>query len=206
LPYKLQGTWVDITRGFLDDSGSGAHMDVAVVVPPLQDGWYWVGQKATSHDLGSAPLPCRYLLVRPHPQYFGEPLAEYVLGPHSWQYVWGMTHHRLNQAANYGIWTPKQLPPGYVSLSDFFYYHTPPEFGAQGVARAPKAVALDCVTPVPIGTKIWDDRGSGAQDDGSIWRCEGDDSANWSFFRGHNHYEPPGGTGYRLNMDAIEII
>jgi hypothetical protein len=190
--YLLQGQWTTNVRT-LTDYGSGAHDDVTVVFPNVPDGWFFLAPTALS---GLPDDKGKQLIVRPHPDTFEEPLAEFAFA--GWAYKWGVFRNNSN---NYGLWTPKRVPEGYVCLGDMFWYNQPPHMQV-----TPKAVSQKCVVEVPVGACIWSDHGTGAQDDGSMWSIEDGRPGAARFFVAQSGYDKPRATAWALNWAVVEMI
>jgi hypothetical protein len=195
--YVLQGMWRPVTVT-LTDRYSGSKRDLSVVEPKsIPDGWYWWGQRAADSHLAAGDE--RYLVIRPHPDYDGEPLAQ----PLDFKRVWGMSSHGLNQAATFGLWSAAP-PNGYEVLSDIFNHNSKPRSGRYVcVSRA----AL--VTTSFDHRSMWDDKGSAANDDGSVWEIRpprGAQRTRFNPFRANNRYLPPGAIPWVLNPAVIEMV
>lgn len=192
--YILQAMWVDGAANMERDSGSGANDDVTMVIPRLPDpSWSFLGMRAIG---GHTDDEGRHMIVRPHPDTFEEPLAE-VLG---YDYVWGMTHHGMNEAPKFGLWRAR-TPDGFVTLGDIWATNDGVNY-----AHKQRAVAASCVVSCPIGGRIWCDQGSGADDDGSIWAVEDGFGTSYRYMLAQQGYDQPGGTAHMLDMSKVELI
>lgn len=193
--FLLQAKWTSSLAYQESDSGSHASMDVRIVIPSVPDGWYCIGMRAA----GGGPADSgKHLIVRPHPDSYAEPLAEMALT--GWWRVWG----KRGNGNSWGLWTPKDVPNGYVSLSDTWYSADDPPNYPLRIRQ--KAVSVDCVVPCPIGDLIWNDQGSHAHDNGSMWAVEDGSGTLYKYFRAQRGYDKPGGTAWALNMSKVEIV
>ena len=187
--YLVQARYVGTVPG-LTDQNSGSRRHVSTVFPACPRDWHWVGQRG--YPGYGQLLPKAELVFRTHPDELGYVLAK----PVSWDYVWGM-------AKGWAMW--RAVPPaGYVALGDIFHYNYPPDreetFNNYVCARE------DCVTAVPSGPELWNDQGTGARDDGSMWAVLDGTDNPWQRFRVQAGYHRPDSPAYTLNMDVIEII
>jgi len=173
-------------------------MDLQTYGMEYSDGdWCWIRQLAVgSGTVGGSPyqypLPQKgYLVVRPHPDNFDQqPLGEAI----SWDWVWSMS-------GQYTLFTGR-ASDGYVMLSDIL---TDTVNYLQAVLM--KTVSMACVKPATIGPLIWNDSGSGAKHDGSVWGIDGGDTGDWRpYVAQPNHDRPTNRPVYVLNMDVVEII
>jgi hypothetical protein len=165
-------------------------MDLLVVGLEGHEGdWYWVRQLAVGTGTNiHAPIPNEFE-VRVHPNAFAEPLANAV----GWSEVWSMSGQFSLFVA-----TP---PPGYVFLSDLYSGGTNYDVNDQM-----KCVSMDCVKPASIGPLIWNDQGSGAKRNGSVWGIDGGDTGDWRPFVATSGYDRPNRNVYILNMDVVEVV
>jgi hypothetical protein len=189
--YILQGMYRDL-ECIMRDKGTGADRDVTVAGPAeIPEGWYWYGQRAKPGHTTRAEG--RYLLIRPHPDYLGEPLAQ----PVSFERRWGMTEHKGNNNARFALWTARG-PNGYSPISDIFNRNSNPKLPTY------VCVGNACLEQTPYGDMLWSDKGRGTGEDGSMWTIV--DDGVWKLFRGVGGYDKPQGNTWRLKMSAIEII
>jgi hypothetical protein len=180
------------------DSGSGAHDDlgIAETVPSSSDDpakpWYLVadyakaGGGSCSGELG--------LMIQPLDDYSSDAIAR----PVGFSRKWGMSKN----ANNMGIWTPN-APPGYVALGDLWGYDSQSFYG-----RFYACVRQDLCVQVPLeSSAAWTDQGSGAHDDGSVWRFATGLpglSSQWLPYRGFSDYNGHvGETAWFIHPDAI---
>jgi hypothetical protein len=106
-------------------------------------------------------------------------------------------------AKGWAMWRP--VPPaGYVVLGDIFHYNYPPD--REETFDNYVCVREDCVTPVPIGPELWNDKGTGAREDGSMWMVLDGTDNPWQRFRVQAGHDRPDFPAYTLNMDVVEII
>lgn len=201
--FLLQGIWVDGT--IFTDAGSGAHEDLNVLYPVMPDdpSWYWVAQLA-----GGDPndVSKKQLVVRPIPNSFGNPpISPGSTG--SLQYIWGMLalHDnggtlQLSQAAP---------PPGFFALSGFFGMHDDGSGNGLpgGMTRFAYIGNEMILSRAPASNQIWNDSGSGADDDGSVWAVEGSNwqASTWSCFVGQFGYGSPSTPTPLIDLSKIDF-
>jgi hypothetical protein len=141
-------TWV------YDDSGTGAATDVSIWRPVVPDGWAMLGDVAhASHD---APTSSTLSV-------FDDPAL--VQPPTGYESVW--TDSGSGGTHDLTLYHP--IPPaGFVCLGSVAVaaYDSPP---STDLVRCVHAAALDPGT----ATYTWDDSGSGAYADVSLWTCSG---------------------------------
>jgi hypothetical protein len=187
--YLLQARYAGTKPG-LTDQGSGARRHVATMFPTCPQDWHWAGQRGCpSYD---QPLPERDLVFRIHPEADGDVVSRVA----SWEYVWGM-------AKGWAMW--RAIPPsGYVVLGDVFHYNYSPD--REGTFNNYACVREDCVMTIPVGPELWNDHGTGAPKDGSMWLVMDGTDNPWQRFRVQPSYDPPNYPFYVLNMDVVEIV
>lgn len=152
MAHLLQAQYVGTVPG-LTDQNSGSRRSVSTMFPACPRDWHWAGQRGCPGY--GRPLPRGELVFRPHPDAGGAVLA----GAVSWCYVWGM-------AQGWAMW--RAIPPdGYAALGDTFHYNYRPDSEETFTSYA--CVRLDGVRTVPVGPSLWDDHGTGARGDGSMW-------------------------------------
>jgi len=185
----LQAQYVGTVPG-LTDQNSGSRQNVSTVFPACPRDWFWVGQRGyPGYD---QPLPKSDLVIRAHPEAPGDILAR----PVSWTYVWGM-------AMGWAMW--QAVPPaGYVALGDIFHYNYSPEREDTFVNFV--CVREDCVNAVPVGPQLWNDQGTGARTDGSMWIVPDGTDNPWQRFRVQPNYYPPNHPVHILNMNLVEVV
>jgi hypothetical protein len=187
--YLLQGRYVGTAPG-LTDQNSGSRRQVSTMFPACPRDSFWVGQRG--YPGYGHPLPKTELVIRPHP----EGPDDALIRPVSWTYVWGM-------AKGWAMW--QAVPPeGYVVLGDIFHYNYSPE--REDTFNNYVCVREDCVTAVSVGPQLWNDQGTGARDDGSMWIVPDGTDSPWQRFRVQPNYDPPNNPVYMLNMDFVEIV
>lgn len=107
-----------------------------------------------------------------------------VKPPVSYSYKWN--DRRSGGRFDGSFWRPN-APPGYTCLGDITNKaHSPPALDAM------RCVPTECVEEIPNtaggGEYIWNDRKSGARDDGSVWGLPGSDSSGVGNARGEVNY------------------
>ena len=139
-----------------NDRGSGADTDMSVWKPVVPPGYFALGHYATNNY--NAPLPA-LLLARP-----SDPGA--LAPPTGYAKIWDDRGSGATLSGSF--WRPIP-PPGYVSLGDVAApgHFTPPSTNDVRCVRADLVVCGD-----GIGRLIWNERGSGADEDASVWRLD----------------------------------
>ena len=202
--FILGGRFVPAHYSFTDQ-GSLADKDLttcwAVDRLPTDYAWWRIGSRATRGY--GVPLPEHELVICPHPDYRGDPIA----GLARYEVRWGRSgggglpgnwRHHIAQA----MWAA--IPyPGYISLSGFYGPYNDHRIPPESMLQA--CVIPECVIQTEIGPEIWDDRGSGADADGSIWAINDESGGPWWYWVPMTGYNPPQ-SAYRLNPDVIEMI
>jgi VPS62-like protein len=102
---------------------------------------------------------------------------------------------------NGAIWMPI-APNGYVALGPVVTRGYDPPASDLGFV----CVRFDLVTQGTIGPLIWDDKGSGAHEDVSVYSIlpQGGDIAVGTFYA-QNNYNPPSGTVYCLPPATVNL-
>ncbi|XP_022094267.1 uncharacterized protein LOC110981208 [Acanthaster planci] len=171
------------------DDGTGANRDLTVVqadLASIPDGYYMIGQAAmpgkTSYRPG-APPSCIFL-IKPA-QELDPPL---VKPPVDYEPIWN--DHGSGGREDGSFW--RAIPPqNYVALGDIVvngYDKPSPAFTRKyACIREDLGLLLPAVLGEP---SLWDDRGSGARRDGSLWEVKGDGLAG--FFKVWSSYDKPG--------------
>jgi hypothetical protein len=189
--YLLGGRYISTAQQFWTDRNSGARMDLATCSPvqlPTDQNWWIPGVLAIgAYD---QPLPDQLLILCSHPDYRGDAIQ----APSRYDYVWGED----GGTALYRT----VAPAGYTALSDMFNMNVGSHIsggGGQG------CIINAAVVPAPISGLIWNDKHSGAEDDGSVWGIDDGTPGAWSHFVAVSGYGQPGGA-WKVNMDLVEMI
>ncbi|KAF8127498.1 hypothetical protein K438DRAFT_1646271 [Mycena galopus ATCC 62051] len=152
---------VVFSQKMADDKGSGAKTDIATWSPSLEPGWFYVGQ-ASGNAYDMAPTG-----VVVHELYPGAGVLADVV---RWEKVWDDAGS--GKKRDYSLWRGVAPSEDYVVLGGIFSnnagYAPPTAEQTSGI----KAVRRDCVVP-DMTNKVWDDAGSRAKQDGSVWTTTG---------------------------------
>lgn len=158
LPW-LQLTITQNMQNSGNDQHSGANDDLTIWQPALSPGDSWLGQSGQG-DYGVEYTGSGGAVV--------SALSHFALRPPvGWNLVW----EDHTSSDYYGCYTPI-APPGYVALSDFMRLRC----SSSGPPTADESANMMCVhaslltRPADIGDVIWNDQGSGAQDDMTLFR------------------------------------
>ena len=211
-PY-IQCRDAQITVEMYNDAGSKARMDLAVGIPDIPDSWFVLGQTAfpNSHIVGDvAGVISKGLLVKELVSGSLVPIAD-------WELIW--TWDPSNSRGNdFRLWRGiVQDPTNYVVLGDFFKCGS--EKPSEEETSKFRAICKSAVEEynganLPAATQIWDDAGSGAPDDASVWRVNpfddetgallGDTTGtlNPSLFKASGNHNVPQRTCYYLAEGA----
>jgi len=181
----------------MNDRYSGAKRDVTVAEPShVPDGWYWYGQHARKGHHSEAGE--QYLLIRPHPDNPGEPLAQ----PVDFTRVWGMSGRGGNNNALFGLW--RAVPPeNYVVISDIFNHNSKPR------STTYVCVARECAAELLYKpASMWDDQGSGATQDGSMWEISTvlAQKRNFNSFRASEGYKRPAVPAWAIDPKFVQMV
>ncbi len=164
--------------GVGSDSGSGAKNDLAVYRPKLPAGWYWVGQSGNNNTK----------LIRVKPLVPGA-----VTEPLGYQCAW--TDAGSNKNQGYSLWNISPQPK-YRALGGIARlgkgrtdWAAPHGDEAKGVACVHESLCAEG----DIGGGIWNDKGTHARHDGSVWEIKpkGETGIHaHTFFCQGNHSKP----------------
>lgn len=163
LPYTSTNWTTFNTSTIVNDRGSRADSDASFWIPSAYSaGWKFLGMSATpNYNVPPSPLE-PYYLFQAAPG--GSPLA----APVSFRELW--TCSGDGQPSNLGIYLPV-APAGYVGIGfvAVMDFNHPPV-----VTDYPDLVCVrqDLAVQVSLGANslIWNDKGSGAPLDVSVWR------------------------------------
>ncbi len=178
-PATLQTSTTSSFAWVWSDAGSGAHRDVSIYRPEPSDGWFILGHYAH----GDYDKPTGIATVVREVGTSERPL---LVPPVHFHRVWkdegsGGDH-------NGAIWYP-QPPDGYVSLGYVAGHgYSPPRIEDY------RCVALHWVQETGVGPEIWNDKGSGADEDVTLYPVAGVSG----IFVAQGNYSPWAGTAYRL--------
>ena len=203
--FLLQGMWVDSVP--FSDRGSGADQDLHVLYPvmPEDPSWLWIALLAGGDPNATSK---NQLVVRPDPNSFGNPPLSPASSGQGLQYKWGMMDlHGIGGTLQLSQGLP---PSGFFALSGFFGQHDAGHgnglYGGMGRYAYVGSEMLQ-MWKAPASTPIWNDHGSGADDDGSVWRIEASSWKNngWSCFVAQSGYDNPGELYPLLDLSKIDF-
>ena len=152
---EILTTW-ESTRLYID-RGTGSKKDLAVFSPVIPSGYYMVGHFAQRDH--STMMKGTVPLVKPLVDGAIKPLVDFQL-------IW---HDK-------GTWGHKDVsfwrvipPPGYVAIGNVINlgYDPPRE-----LKKTYACINADLVVQGKIGPEIWNDKGSKAKSDVSIWAIQ----------------------------------
>jgi|GEM_PF-6685395 len=193
MPHLVQAQYVGTMPG-LTDQNSGSRRSVSTMFPACPKDWYWVGQRGCPGY--GRPLPRTELVFRAHPGAGPDARGPVLASPVSWSYVWGM-------AKGWAMW--RAIPPdGYVAVGDIFHYNYRPD--REETFSNYMCVRRDCLRAVPVGPLLWDDHGTGARGDGSMWVVSDGTDNPWQRFCVQPDYNPPGWPGYSIDLSVVEMV
>ena len=163
----------------VSDKGSGAKMNLSVYKPVTEPGWYWVGQSGNRED--------KLIMVKPLVPGAVAPPLTYKRAWGDWGSgkEFGYSLHNIVARSDYcSLGGIARLGKGRTDWN-------PPS--AKEVERL-VTVHKSLCTEGTIGGRIWNDAGTGATADGSIWEIkpknnEGIDAA--AFYCQNSHLKPP---------------
>ena len=160
------------------DRGSGAKMNLAVYRPKLPEGWYWVGQSGN----------CNTKLIRVKPLVPGV-----VTDPLGYQCAW--TDAGSGKDHGYSLWNISPQP-NYRALGGIARlgkkrtdWAVPTGDEVKGIACVHESLCAEG----DIGGLIWNDAGTHARADGSVWEIKPKDESGihaHTFFCQANHSKP----------------
>jgi hypothetical protein len=203
--FLLQGMWVD-SKPFTD-SGSHADQDLTVLYPVMPDdpSWLWVALLAGGDTSAPNAFSKNQLVVRPNPNSLGNaPLSPASSGG-GLQYKWGMNCHDSGGTLQLSEGVP---PAGFFALSGFFGERDAGGGnGLWGGMGRYAYVGSEMISQSRASHQIWNDHGSGADDDGSVWQIDfGSWQHNgWSCFVAQTGYDQPGGLFPALDLNKIDF-
>jgi len=149
----LVGRYVALHKIY-DDHGTHAKKDVSFARPETGDQWHylgWVAYPGKGGAVGEA------LIVK---ELVRGALADIT----GWDQVW--SDHGSGNRQNFYTWKANASnPTEYKVLGDFFTHLSATKPDISGM----KAVHEHCLARGKIGAQIWNDHGTGANQDGSLW-------------------------------------
>ncbi|MCB1332179.1 MAG: Vps62-related protein [Roseivivax sp.] len=165
----LEVRLTDEFRLIWNDKDSDADRSVSIWRPRVPSGWYSLGDLARpSHELGTGSKKPYAIIVRPRPGR-DDALAR----PTGVTKVWD------NEKSNGGVWTAfyvPNCPSGYTALGGLAITSVS---NLDGNLRCVKNDAVAMATWKQ--PSVWDDKGSGARDDVTLWQPEYNGSGGKSF-------------------------
>jgi hypothetical protein len=164
-----------------DDHGTKAPTGISVfqaAMDEIPDGYYIIGQVAVRQTNAEDVPVSSVILVKPsHPDLIKHPV--------NYHEEWN--DKRSGGAKNGSFWRVN-APKGYVALGDVVtnsYLQPSAAFTAKYAC-----IREDLVVPGVLNPRcIWNDKGSGARLDGSVWQVDGPGLAG--FFKVENDYQKP---------------
>ena len=142
-----------------DDSGSTASKQVAFWRPKPPKDFFFLGDIAVS-NYDSIDNKIATIVVKDNKNQKGKPLAK----PDKFECIW--KNSGMSWMGDKSCWRP--VPPdGYVALGDVYSAtYDPPNIDEF------RCVRKDLAFLAKIGDKIWDDSGSAASEDFSVWSID----------------------------------
>ncbi|MEW6347109.1 MAG: Vps62-related protein [Paraburkholderia sp.] len=147
------------------DHGLHANMDLSVFQPTVPEGHFFLGQVAVQGYPDTCPSSC--IIVQPMND---DPANPCLKSPTGFSRIW--CDAGSGKDSDYSFWQPNCTDPNYIAIGTIIF--TGP--GTNGQTPDPKnypALALvrsDLVKyATPVSTLIWDDAGSGATANASLF-------------------------------------
>ena len=135
-----------------NDEGTGSFANVSIWRPGVPEGFRSLGD--VPFDAYTSPMVTSYVVAADHPA---------VTQPMGYEKIW--SDAGANGDLQVTLWNPipalGSVCPGQIATAD---YGAPPELDAIACVRADHAQVAGVAF-------VWDDTGSGADWDGSIWGC-----------------------------------
>ncbi|EFJ23138.1 hypothetical protein SELMODRAFT_415635 [Selaginella moellendorffii] len=157
----LRARIVPLLKRQFNDDGSGASKDLSVCIPDIGGGWYYLGQVAfPGGDARGNTLVVQEIY----------PGSGALVEVQKWEKLWDDTGS--HKSKNFNLWRGLAFDPvDYVVLSDFFRGGVDNQDApTKGEAAGIKAVSVSCVVPAKVGSMIWNDIGTHASNDASVWK------------------------------------
>jgi hypothetical protein len=193
----LEFQWTREFERIWDDKGSGAKRDIAFFRPIVPSGFKILGHFAYG-SYGNPDQKRKIMVVRESNKNGSSNL---LANPIRYERIW---YDRGSGAKKDGaVWRP--IPPkGYSAIGDV----------ATRGWRSPSTgeivcVRNDLVEKGVVGHNIWNDRGSGAKHDVSIWSISSKDNKkglNGNFFQANGKYRSPNNTLPVIKRSAIRPV
>jgi hypothetical protein len=146
-----------------NDEGSGADLDGGFWRPRPANGYYFLGD----YGQGNYGQPSRSVYTV-RVREFDNPSDPVFKAPLSYVRIWDDSGSGADRDGS--VWLPFPWP-GYICSGHVFQsgYDGPNPSNSPGLGEY-RCLRADLVTPVDPGGLIWDDQGSGADDDVSVYR------------------------------------
>ncbi|EFJ05425.1 hypothetical protein SELMODRAFT_431601 [Selaginella moellendorffii] len=157
----LRARIVPLLKRQFNDDGSGASKDLSVCIPDIGGGWYYLGQVAfPGGDARGNTLVVQEIY----------PGSGALVEVQKWEKLWDDTGS--HKSKNFNLWRGLAFDPvDYVVLSDFFQGGVDNQDApTKGEAAGIKDVSVSCVVPAKVGSMIWNDIGTHASNDASVWK------------------------------------
>ncbi|MGB1700114.1 MAG: Vps62-related protein, partial [Nannocystaceae bacterium] len=182
----LPQVMVDTLEPIYTDEGTGSFASVSFWRPTVPEGFRSLGDVPA--DTYTSPLVTGYAVAADHPA---------VVSPVGYEKIWSDEGANGNMMVT--LWNP--IPPaGYVC---------PGQLAKADYGDPPGLDEIACVRHEYLKLSgvdfVWDDTGSGASWDGSVWGCAsvGDDTLVHPTFLSRRHHDGP---GYGECMGLIESM
>ena len=161
------------------DKGTGADTDLAVFIPDIPEGYYMVGHFGQpNHQTqmnGTVPV------IKPI-----DPTA--VAPPYNFEAMYDDRGSGGDQDVT--LWRVI-APTGYTALGDIVNigYNFPPD----SIKNLYRCVRSDLVKQGEIDRSVWTDKGSGANQNGSVWYVQpsAEEGGITGYFKVQKDYNPP---------------
>ncbi|KAH7430363.1 hypothetical protein KP509_09G095600 [Ceratopteris richardii] len=158
----LRARRVPLSKIQFTDQGSGAKADLAVAIPDVGSGWYYLGQVAFK---GQSEVGGQTVVVQEIVKNSG-----ILVAVDHWDTVWN-DKGSGKKKKDYSLWRGIAGDPvDYYVVGDFFAagrsYNTEP---TAEETKGIRAVHRRCLVEGAIGNQVWNDAGSKANSDGAVW-------------------------------------
>lgn len=201
-----------------DDVGSDAHTNIRLNYVNTDDGWYSLGQYAQGSGYGGISgtfhdSPDQYLGIQIQ-ETNSVPAGSVLQRPSGFHRTWG-------NSDGYGTFE-LDPPSGFASLGSIFKRDDDAQLQDFG-----SMVLLNTSILVPAqytASNLWNDQGSGSNDDGSIWgvaidaslqntppygpmqKTPNQDATPSYLFHSTGGYDQPGITAYQLDFTQVKVV
>lgn len=197
-----------------DDAGSRAHDSISCARVNADDGWYSLGHYAQGpNPTGSfRNNPSQFLgiQIQEAPQIQATAKSSLIQKPIALYRTWGMRSRG-------GFGSFEMIgPKGFAALSGIFLRKDSAGLDDFGSAAM---IHTSLLKPATAYNQIWRDSGSGARDDGSIWRITGPDDGSITpmsltptntlpayLFCSTSGYGAPNVPKYQLDFSQITVV